>query len=316
MKIPSGAVAMATLIALTGAACGEAEPFRGESEPSERARGAEEVLEVYAVNYPLAYFAERIGGDRVRVELPVPPGADPAYWIPSPETIAAYQDADLVLLNGAGYASWIARASLPESRLVHTSAAFSDLYIRMDESVVHTHGPGGDHEHANTAFTTWLDPLLAIEQARAIRDALAAADPRSADTFEVGFRALEEDLSGLDERLERWAEGRSGVPLLASHPVYPYLARRYGLDLRSVHFEPEVEPSAEGWRDLAELVRERPARWMLSEGPPLEVTADRLASDFGIGVVVFDPCGNRPTAGDYLSVMRGNVESLEALTGK
>jgi zinc transport system substrate-binding protein len=52
---------------------------------------------------------------------------------------------------------------------------------------------------------------------------------------------------------------------------------------------------------------------MLWEATPLDETRQLLASEYGVGSVVFDPCGNRPESGDYISVMRANVESLEAL---
>jgi hypothetical protein len=39
-------------------------------------------LNVYVVNYPLKYFAERIGGEHVKVEFPAPADVDPAYWNP------------------------------------------------------------------------------------------------------------------------------------------------------------------------------------------------------------------------------------------
>ena len=48
---------------------------------------AEDKLTIYAVNYPLAFFAEQIGGEDVDVVLPVPPGVDPAFWEPAIATI-------------------------------------------------------------------------------------------------------------------------------------------------------------------------------------------------------------------------------------
>ena len=62
---------------------------------------ADQVLSVYTVNYPLAYFAERIAGDQARVVFPAPSDVDPAFWQPDRETIRTYQQADLILLNGA-----------------------------------------------------------------------------------------------------------------------------------------------------------------------------------------------------------------------
>jgi zinc transport system substrate-binding protein len=129
-------------------------------------------LEIITVNYPLAYFAERILGEHGNVSFPAPAGVDPAYWSPEPEIIAEYQQADLILLNGAGYAAWTANATLPRSRLVNTTAALTDQLIPVQSTVTHTHGPSGDHSHGDTAFTTWLDPGIAIEQARAVLNAV------------------------------------------------------------------------------------------------------------------------------------------------
>jgi zinc transport system substrate-binding protein len=65
---------------------------------------AAERLVVYAVNYPLQYFAQRIAGDYAEVVLPVPTGVDPAFWQPDAAGIGGFQRADVILLNGAGYA--------------------------------------------------------------------------------------------------------------------------------------------------------------------------------------------------------------------
>ena len=58
-----------------------------------------------------------------------------------------------------------------------------------------------------------------------------------------------------------------------------------------------------------EIVKEHPAKWMIWEDEPLPQSAAKL-KEMGIGSIVFDPCGNRPEQGDFLSVMRQNVENL------
>jgi zinc transport system substrate-binding protein len=100
-----------------------------------------------------------------------------------------------------------------------------------------------------------------------------------------------------------------GKRLLASHPVYQYLARRYSLNLNSVMWEPDVLPAEHEWQTLAELCEGHPAAWTLWEGEPLDETSRRLHR-IGVQSAVFDPCANRPVSGDFLSVMSDNLENL------
>ncbi len=274
--------------------------------------GSAAALSVYVVNYPLLYFAERIAGDAAQVTFPAPPIGDPAFWLPGPAAIAEFQAADLIVRNGATYAKWMDLVTLPESKIVDTSAAFANRLITIDDAMTHSHGPEAEHSHGDTAFTTWLDPTQAIEQARAIRDAFVAARPEQESTFVTNFAALQSDLEELDQRLTSLTRDAGEMPLLASHPVYQYLARRYELNVVSVHFEAEEMPEEAAWRDLEQIVGSHPARWMIWEGRPADEIVDRLMS-LGITSVVYDPAGNRPTEGDFMAVMRQNVLNLQRI---
>jgi len=267
-------------------------------------------LRVYAVNYPLAYFAERISGNLATVIFPAPPGDDPAFWMPNDATIAAYQTADLILLNGADYAKWTANVSLPRSRLVDTSRGFKDHYIQQPNMTTHSHGPSGQHSHGGTAFTTWLDLSQAVQQAEAIARAITRARPDAKEQIAQNLVALKSDLLNLDARIAKIAVSNPDLPLMASHPVYQYLTRRYGLNLRSVLWEPDTVPTNEQWAEFERILSEHPAKWMLWEGEPLKENIDRVRA-LGVQSVVFDPCANRPAAGDFMSVMERNVSSLE-----
>jgi len=272
---------------------------------------AEQKLTIYTVNYPLAYFAERLAGDLARVEFPAPADVDPAFWMPDEVTVRAYQTADLILLNGAGYAHWVNKVSLPTSRLVNTSHDFADRYIETAGGVSHSHGPGGEHSHSGTAFTTWLDLDQAARQAEAVARAIVRKRPDAKDRVEKNLEALKSELLALDAGLARTSATAPSRPLLASHPVYQYLARRYGLNLRSVLWEPDAVPTAQQWKELEGMLSEHPAHSMLWEAPPLPETASRLRA-LGVEIVVFDPCANRPERGDVSSVTGDNAQRLEA----
>lgn len=288
---------------------------RDETAPESAAPSAPplpvERLSVYVVSYPLAYFAQRIGGEAVEVTFPAPPAVDPAFWTPDAETIRRFQGADLILLNGAGYARWVESAALPGSRRVDTSQPIVDLLIRLAQPVTHSHGRTGEHSHHGYATHVWLDPELAVAQSEVIAAALQQARLDAEDVFRSGLSALLEDLRHLDGRLAAVAQRIGEEPLLFSHPLYQYLIRRFDLHSRSLHWEPAESPSPAMWERLDTLLGEHPARLMIWEAEPLATTVRELETR-GIRSVVFDPCARRPAQGDFLSVMLANVERLGA----
>ncbi|MCB1235724.1 MAG: zinc ABC transporter substrate-binding protein, partial [Verrucomicrobiae bacterium] len=237
-------VALVATPAILVSGCGKRSPdaVPDASPPRSQAFAGNGRPRVFAVNYPLAWFAERIGGDAIDLVYPVEPGVDPAFWEPADAQIADFQSADLILRNGASYAKWAEKVTLPESTQVDTSRAFADALIEVKDAATHSHGKGGEHSHSGTAFTTWLDIRQARSQAQAVRDALAALLPGRAAEFGERFEGLAGQLDLLDADLEAVGKSLAGRPVVASHPIYQYFVRRYGLNLQSVLWEPEVVP--------------------------------------------------------------------------
>ena len=271
---------------------------------------AAEKLTVYVVNYPLQYFAERIGGEHVNVFFPAQANIDPAFWMPDTKTISDYQQADLILLNGAGYARWVNKVTLPRLRMVNTSAEFKDRYLEAAGILTHSHGSEGEHAHEALAFTTWIDFNLATRQAKAIAGALSRKRPDLRDIFQKNYAALEQDLMMLDNTIKQIVSENRTSPLVVSHPVYDYYARRYGLNIKSVHWEPDEIPTNEHMMELNRILKEHPAKWMIWEGEPKKESAEQLKT-IGVNSLVFNPCGNTPDQGDFLSVMQQNVKNLK-----
>ncbi|MEE8558488.1 MAG: hypothetical protein V3T14_11455, partial [Myxococcota bacterium] len=116
------------------------------------------------------------------------------------------------------------------------------------------------------------------------------------------------------DRLMGAAELLSDAPLVFSHSVYQYLERRYGLNGRSVHWEPDEMPEDASWSALEALLEEHPAKGMIWEGEPLPETELRLQS-LGVQSVLFLPCGNMPEPDDWLNTMRENAARLELFAG-
>ena len=248
---------------------------------------AQDNRRVVTVNYPLQYFAERLLGDAAEVVFPVPQDVDPSFWRPSVSDITMIQSADLILLNGAGFATWIDRVSLPRSKLVNTTSAIEDQFI-ITKSITHSHGDGGEHSHEGLASYVWLDPLLAIAQAEVVADAITARGLAPADDVAAGLSVLRADLEALDAEASTVLGDLQGVAVIATHSRYQYFARRYGLSISSLEWEAGAMPTDAEMANLQALVDKTQARVLIWEAePPAEALA--AATDLGLQNVVFAP---------------------------
>jgi zinc transport system substrate-binding protein len=292
-------IGIALLMQLTG--CGR--------EPAKQQGIAETAPYIVAVNNPLLYFARRLIGDDIEVHLLAPGDIDPAAWQPTVADVLHLQGAELVLLNGAGYSSWLDKIAISSDKLVVTSEAVKDRWIELSDTISHSHGPAGEHAHGGYAFTTWMDMSLARAQAEAVAASLQQRWPQLSDAIAGNLTALSADIDGLDEGYRQQALRLAGRQLIYSHPVYQYFQRRYQLPGYSLHWEPGVMPAEQQWEALRQQLND--SALFIWEGEPAAPIRDRMAS-LGLEFVVLDPAAN--TSGkDWLAVQRENLARLSVV---
>ena len=270
----------------------------------------DEKLKVITVNYPLYYFAERIGGELIDLNFVIPGDVDPAFWNPDEAALQHYQVADVIFTNGANYAKWINNVSLASSRIVNTASSFEKDLIKLNSTSSHSHGPDGEHEHEDRAFTVWLDLELASKQAEAIRAHLVKKIPNQSKLIDQNFEKLKQDLLSLHNQLLDATKTFDNQVIIGSHPVYQYLSQAYNLNIKSVHFEPNEYPSPKQWENLNNLIKENESSIMLWEDEPsqqIQIELDKI----GISSIIFKPCGNQPAEGDFLSIMHDNLKNIK-----
>lgn len=270
---------------------------------------AEEKIKVVSVNYPLHYFAERIGTDSFVIDYLVVPDVDPAFWEPADDALIAFQGADIVIRNGADYAKWMKGVTLPSTTMVDTSRAFSERLIKVDGGA-HSHGDGAVHSHAGTAFTTWIDFSQAAIQAEAIAKRMTRSAPADAKQIAGNLEALKADLGELDQKMKLLGTKLEGQAIAVSHPIYQYWARAYGIKTDSLEWEPDMKLGEKEIADLKAIISKSSPKWMIWEDEPTTANVDALAQ-LGLSSLVFSPAANRPEEGDWLKVMNQNIKNLE-----
>ncbi len=299
---PWGWFAVCGTLAILGS-CAES------SSPAQIDDGAFRVLTTF---YPTEYFVQRIGGDAIEVRCLASPEDDPLFWKPGRDDVADMQAASLLVLNGNGLETWLDQVSLPESRLVDTGAPLIDDVIHYENAVTHQHGDGEEHTHEGMDCHTWLDPKNALAQSRVLFEALSRSLPERSQEFATNFESLEKDLQRIHESLDALEPG----PLLASHPAYNYLARRYDWQVTNFDLDPDSDLSDEQIEELVQAQRDTDAKVVLWESAPTAATRTRLEQQ-GLTSVVFSPCETSSGSMnlDFRAVMENNVSRLhDALT--
>jgi zinc transport system substrate-binding protein len=294
---------MSTIFALLLLGCSERQiPARHQTESAPF---------VVAVNGPLQYFAQRLLANEVEVRMLVPQGTDPAQWWPNVGAVLQLQQARLVLLNGAGYSSWLDKVSISDDKLVNTSESATDRWIALEDQVTHSHGPAGEHAHSGYAFTTWMDMNLARVQAEAVAKALSEHWPSHRETIAENLTKLLADIDALDDGYQVQASRLAGRKIIFSHPVYQYFVRRYGMSGQTLHWEPDVMPPPEQWQLLHKIAIK--GTLFIWEAAPSQEVSVRI-SEMGISSIIIDPAAN-PAERDWLTVQRDNLTSLQQVAG-
>jgi zinc transport system substrate-binding protein len=73
----------------------------------------QEGVRIVATFYPLAFFAQEIGGEHVHVTQLIPDNTELHAWQPTPSAILAANKADILLYNGAHLDHWFEEEILP-----------------------------------------------------------------------------------------------------------------------------------------------------------------------------------------------------------
>jgi zinc transport system substrate-binding protein len=299
------ALSLAALLPLGLAGCG------GKDEP--KAPPARATPEVWTTFYPTTWMTRRLAGLDAKVVCPLPADEDPIFWKPSDADLKGYQAADLVIVNGAEFEKWVAGASLPLARVVDTAAAFKADWVRFEHAQTHSHGGGAAHTHQGLDGHTWLDPQLAVKQARAIHAGLSRLLPAKRAALDERLAALVRDLDGLDAALKALGTQPEGS-LYASHPAYNYLAKRYGWRVVNLDLDPEAMPEEAALADLKAKLAKAPGAFLLWESTPQPAIAERLAKEHGLTSLTVEPCETETDAKDadgYLTRWKQNVEQLK-----
>jgi zinc transport system substrate-binding protein len=264
---------------------------------------AADVVNVFVSILPQKYLVERIGGNRVHVEVMVRPGLNAETYEPSPHQMAALSKANIYFRIGVPFESiWMKKIS----------AANPNLWI-ID--CCHALIPEGSHygkedaddiaRHTYDAHV-WTSPRNAVHIADIMLSALTDIDPAAGEYYERNHAALVHDLDDLDQFIKQQFSSLGNRYLMVAHPSWGHFADAYGLiQVPLERHGTEIRP-----RELSGLVKfanKNNIHTVYIDKQFNSAAARLLARETGARIVVLDPL-----AEDYINNLKDVTQAIFA----
>jgi zinc/manganese transport system substrate-binding protein len=176
------------------------------------------MIEIVAAENFWGSLASQIGGDRVHVfSIISDPNADPHEYESNSTDARAIATANLVILNGVGYDSWV-------NQLLNASTNTNRSVLTIGNLV---DKKAGDNPHL------WYDPVYVSRAVIQIDHNLIAIDPSGKSYYEAQLTKLQSSLNTYQDRIKSIKKQFNGDKVAATEDIFTYLAGASGLDLIS-----------------------------------------------------------------------------------
>ncbi len=285
------------------------------------AAGNTDKFDVVASFYPMAFLAERIGGDHVHVTSLTQPGQEPHDLEISAQQTARLQESDAVLYLKNLQPSVDDAVAQSEVKTKIDAASLTSLEKHGNEVGGHA-AEHDDHENEELSGLDphiWLDPVRYAQVAEGVGKAFEKADPDHAADYKTNTAALVKQLDALNTEFRDGLADTKSKVFVTTHAAFGYLAERYGLTEEAINgLDPESEPSAARVKELEKMAKADGVTTVFYETLVSDKTAKTIASDAGLKTDVLDPIEgitDKSRGKDYFSVQQANLKALQTALG-
>lgn len=283
---------------------------------------AQQRLQVVTTTTDMRSLTEAVGRDLIMAVNLVPASMDAEDYQPKPQDVLRIKNAQMLVRVGLDYDLWVdrllAQAGKPEISRGgpgYVDASFAIAVLELRGMSV---GPGDGHAHGSGNPHYWLDPKNAEIITGTILEALARIDPANAASYQANRSAF---LARLGAKLVEWEAKLAplkGMPIVAYHNSWPYLARRFRLDFVGfIETKPGVPPSPAHLAGIVKTMRERGVRILVREPQEPERDVAFVAGKTGAAIVkLAASVGALPRTDDYISLFDANIKALTSAAAK
>lgn len=252
---------------------------------------------------PQQWLVEQIGGDKVEVQLVLPPGTTPHSYQPTDVETTRLLQCKLYFSAGVPFerGSWFqAIKDAKTVKLIDMTEGIERLPMMAhghddEDAHAHDHGDHDDHDHGTHKHSAdeldphvWTDTERLMTMAKNTAQALSEADPANTAFYEANFKQVMETLRTTEMEIVSKLKGLKQKSFFVYHPAWGYFAHRFGLEQVAIEIEGKTPTDAEQTQ-LLQLARDKGVKVIFVQPQIAPDSADAVAKAIGGRVERLDP---------------------------
>lgn len=256
------------------------------SAPQSKSNSNENKISLIVTVPPQAEFVKKIGGNKVKVTIMVPPGANPHTYEPLPEQLKEINNAKIYAQVGSGIEfenTWMEKISSINKNMVIINCSNGITFIPNIKT---------DSEHSGelkNQYDThvWVSPKNAKIMVENIYKTLIQVDPANKDYYTTNKNKYLKELNDSDKEITESVSGSKNKIIMVYHPSWSYFCKDYGLTQLAIEKNGK-EPTPQEITNLIDMARRDNIKIIFISPQFSRKSADMIASEIGGQVISVD----------------------------
>lgn len=268
-------------------------------------------------------IAHNIGKDKVKITSMVKRNQDPHGYDPSFSDIQNLYKADLLIVNGLNFESWLNRATQQanfKGEIITVSKGVRVIHLEDDHGHDHAEESHNDHghDHGDVDPHIWQNPLNGIIMAENITQAFIAKDPDNQAFYKKNFKEYSAQLHDLDNKIMAQLQNNPSQPLkgIVLHDSFRYFTERYPMQFFPILDAHSIsEPSVKTFAGIQTLINDNQIPVIFAESMEQNRFITTVVNDYNIvngGQLISDTILDFGKMCDsYIGILECNVQTID-----
>ena len=250
---------------------------------------------------PIHSLVKQVVGDRIKVDLIIPPSQSPHDFAMKPSQIRALDEADLIVIVSKGFNPSIGRHlnSLDKSDNVLNLADYAIKHNREHAHLLHD-------EH------TWLNPETAMLWLEEIKEVVSTIDETHRTEYERNAKKAIDHIREWHKSLQEQLTDLDKVQYIVYHDAYRHFAHAFNLAIpHPIALSDARAPGAAKLKHIRSIARQ--SKCAFSEKQHDDAIVTTISAGFELKRGILDPLGSDVPTGPtlYSELMHSMVKTFK-----